>query len=373
MELLRWLLALFLLIICLMALGGAISIGMNFYNSEDSVSMGLSGENLKYGAAAQLLPDSLLFDNGGSSTQSQCSYDYHVTFDGRTIESGAQTNNGVFSWGTLVDADSKGDGSRTFRVSAKNAVKDGALKSHYGNPDLKVDATTQAVNSAYTQAASITSNTLVMQGSGGTTKDINAADSSSSINSANNGARSGEDIMDENTKQAKSDPLTVVPASGNTIPIQGVDQTIRVIGSDKTGSLVVQVLGETNVAWMDKIVSDRSRLNFGTTVQGTSKFQMSKLGMEGKATNFPTQILPPGNVKITSKTQTELDLENLQKYIAEQGKAFSEKYPQPITNPLWYYLKESAFVNPIPSDPSAPANIPQDCYFMSMGFGIRNY
>ena len=44
--------------------------------------------------------------------------------------------------------------------------------------------------------------------------------------------------------------------------------------------------------WMDKIDSDPSKLKFGTAIQGTSKYQMNELGMEGKATNFPTQILP---------------------------------------------------------------------------------
>ena len=78
-------------------------------------------------------------------------------------------------------------------------------------------------------------------------------------------------------------------------------------------------------------------------------------------------------MKITSKTQTEQDLENLQKYIDEQHNAFSEEYPGPITDPLWYYLKESAYVNPIPADPSGPAIVPQDYYFMSMGFGVKNY
>ena len=199
MKLSSWLLALLLLIMCLTALGGAISISMDFYNSQDSVSMGLSGENLNYAAVAQLKPDSLLFDNGGSSTQPQCSYDYHVTFDGQTIESGAQTNNGVFSWATVVDADSRGDGSRTFTVSAQNAVKDGTLKSHYGNPDLKVDATTHAVKSVYMQTAGITPNTLVMQGSGGTTKDINAGDSRSTTR--NNDGQSANDRRDSKIPQ----------------------------------------------------------------------------------------------------------------------------------------------------------------------------
>src|SRR5271157_1024533 len=185
-----WLLALFLLIMCLTALGGAISVSMDFYNSQDSMSMGLSGENLNYAAATELKPDSLLFDNGGSSTQPQCSYDYHVTFDGKTLGAGVETNNGVFSWNTLVDADSKGDGSRTFSLSPKSAVKDGTLKSHYENPDLKVDATTQAVNSAYVQGAGITTNNLDMQGSGSTLNDINAAESISSTDNANKDSQS---------------------------------------------------------------------------------------------------------------------------------------------------------------------------------------
>ena len=357
MKLSSWLLALFLLIMFLTALGSAISLSMDFYNSQDSLSMGLSGENLNYAAAAQLKPDSLLFDNGGSSTQPQCSYDYHVTFDGQTIESGAQTNNGVFSWATVVDADSRGDGSRTFTVSAKNAVVDGTLKTHYGNPDLKVDATTHAVKSVYMQSAGITQNTLDMQGLGGTTKDINA----------------GGDTSDKSTNDANSNPSTVAPASDNTVPIQGVDQVIKVTGSDKTGGIVTQALGVTNVRWMDKIDSDPSKLGFGTVIQGTSKYQMNELGMAGKVTGFPTQILPPGNVKITSKTQTEQDLENLQSYIDEQHNEFSGEYSGPITDPLWYYLKESAYVNPIPVDPSGPAVVPQDYYFMSMGFGVRNY
>lgn len=336
-------------IMCIITLGEAISLNMDFYNSQDSVSMGLSGENLNYGAVAELKPDSLLFENGGSSTQPQCFYDYHVAFDGQTIESGAQTNNGIFSWSTLVDADSKGDGSRTFRVSPSAAVKDGTLKSHYSNSDIKVDTTTIAIKSTFKQIAGITQATLNIADSGKTLKDIDAASSNSKGTNANKDGKATEDT------------------------IQGVDQVIRVTGSEKTGSIVTQALGETNVAWVDKVVSNPSETKFGTAIQGTSKYQLSALGMEGKATNFPTQILPPGNVKINSKTQTEQDLENLQKYIDDQEKIFSDKYPQPITKPLWYYLKESAYVNPIPKDPSAPANIPRDYYTMSMNFGMKKY
>ena len=373
MKLLCWLQALFLLIMCLTALGGAISVGVDLYNSQDSMSMGLSGENLNYAAVAELKPDSLLFDNGGSSTQPQCVYDYHVTFDGKTLGSGVETNNGVFSWNTLVDADSKGDGSRAFSLSPKYAVKDGTAKSHYENPDLKVTTKTQAINSAYMQTAAITPDSLSMQGSGGTLKDINAVDSISTNANANNDGQSGEGTSTESAKLAESDPLTVAPTGDNTVSIQGVNQVIRVTGADRSGSIITQALGETNVAWMDKIVSNPSELKFGTAVQGISKYQLSALGMEGKATNFPTQILPPGNVKITSKTQTELNLENLQKYMDEQDKEFSEKYPGPITEPLWYYLDEKAFVNPIPPDPSAPKNVPQDYYMMTMSFGMKNY
>lgn len=372
MKLLCLLQALFLLIMCLTELGGAISVSMNLYNSQDSMSMGLSGENLNYAAAAELKPDSLLFDNGGSSTQPQCFYDYHVTFDGKTLGSGVETNNGVFSWKTLVDADSKGDGSRAFSLSPKYAVKDGTAKSHYENPDLKVATITQAVNSAYKQTAAITPDSLTMQGSGVTLKDINAADSISTSSNANNDVRSGEGTSTI-TEVAKSDPLTVDLTGENTVPIQGVNQVIKVTGADRSGSILTQALGETNIEWIDKIVSNPSELKFGTAVQGISKYQLSALGMEGKATNFPTQILPPGNVKITSKTQTELNLENLQKYMDEQDKEFSEKYPGPITEPLWYYLDEKAFVNPIPPDPSAPKNVPQDYYMMTMSFAIKNY
>lgn len=171
MVILTSFLALPLFASCSTALGDTMSLSCSLYNSEDSLSVSLDGENFDFMGSAILDPTSLYYRNGGGSTQPDCSYDYSVSFDGVTLESGAESDSGAFSWHANADSNYCGDGARSFDLSAKNMVNDGTLSSHYSNPDHSVEEDVDVEGAHYSENIKLSEGDMDAEGLGASHDD----------------------------------------------------------------------------------------------------------------------------------------------------------------------------------------------------------
>lgn len=156
---------------CSTALGDTTSLSCSLYNSEDSLDVSLGGENFDFKGSAILEPTSLYYRNGGGSTQPDCSYDYSASFNGVTLESGAESDSGAFSWHTNADSNYCGDGARSFDLSAKNMVKDGTLSSHYSNPDHGVEEDVDVDGAHYSESIKLSEGDMDAEGQGSSHDD----------------------------------------------------------------------------------------------------------------------------------------------------------------------------------------------------------
>jgi hypothetical protein len=71
-----------LLISCIINANAHIALQMSYYNSEDDMSISLEGENLAFDSFCTLEPDSIMYDNGGSSKNTDADYSYALTLNG---------------------------------------------------------------------------------------------------------------------------------------------------------------------------------------------------------------------------------------------------------------------------------------------------
>jgi len=356
MRLLK-LLSLFLLSICLSGMGDAVvSLQMSLCNSDDDLSIDLIAENMDFHAMANLMPDSLLYQNGGVSTQPDGYYSYSITLNGETLESGAETNSGSFSLSATADSNSYGDGSSRFSLGANSKVKNGDLKIYYANPDNRVEETIHTDNAVYSQKVMTTPSSMKSSGLGaiiGTSQpDSNAGDSN---------AEEGFDQKENNN----DNPPEESPQ------ITGVREVMSVTGA-KSAIIETNVNGNTLAQWRDGFRSNPSGYAFGQEIQGIVRTSLNELEMKGEAMGFPTQRLPPGDVKISSRHVSEIEEEARFKHIIGEISAFKEEYPQSETPALWYYLNQKAYINPEEGDSPGITHKPLELYKMSMGFTITD-
>jgi hypothetical protein len=343
-----------LLIVLLISLAAtaeaSVSLQMNFYNSDDSMSMSLEGYNLEFESFCELAPDSLLYNNGGTSKKDDAEYSYSLSLNGESLYSAARTDSGKFDFHGNIDAgSSQGD---LFRVSARGAVKDGGINLAYGNNELKVREVVDTENSGYQQEVQIKPGYVSSQGSGSTLQPVPG-------------------LMEKLTASGDSSGSTQT-----TQAIQGIRHSLELEYAEKTGSIYTDVMGSTEAQWATKVSCDSNNYFFGVKVRGISMEPLNDLDMTGKASNFPTQILPPGRVNISYNSDFMLpDFKSPENYAAVVDDEFSEfdaQYPGISTPSLWYSLN-NLYYNKVPmtytpiSDPSVGLEI----YNFGMGFAVN--
>ncbi len=323
--------------------GYSIDLSMNFYNSFDDLSVSLAGENLDFDGSAILMPDSLKYSNGGQSNQPEGYYSYSIALNDNAIGSGAATNSGAFGWQTKVDLNSKGDGSRTFTLSKYNFVEDGILESSSSNPNTKIDQVIIANNAAYLQKATISQDCINSNGKG-VTMEIKTADQSPT---------EPENAQDAPTKGF----LTITGVSQ--------DDTFVIISTNAQGDM--------NTQFGDRIRSVPSNFDAGNSVVGYSKTQMTNLEMVGQATGFPTQRLPPGDLKASIKEGTEgtpPEIVSIGEHYQQEMTSFRNRYPQ-SSNPLWYLIDQRACIPLYESENIYSPAYSGELFTMNMDFSVR--
>jgi hypothetical protein len=392
----------------LMCANANIALQMSFFNSDDEMAMSLEGENLAFESFCALEPDSLLYDNGGSSKQPDAQYSYSLSLNGDTMFSSAKTDSGKFGWSGHIEAG--GDsGSNSLGVSPNSAVVDGTLNIAYGNNEFQVQETVKAVNSGYGQSAKLSPGAVISAGSGSTLKPVpglaenllarSTNQPSTSTTKTNDDTITGkgktsassndpktDNVNQEGTKETPESQVTSgtgsspgsAPESVESQP-QGIKYSINVQNgaNNKQGSINADIMGPTEAQWLTQVNYDSNGYLFGVKARGIGLAPIDELDMIGQATGFPQQILPPGNVEISYKDKpgSEIDPFDAEEYAELAGKEsqkFDSAYDGKSTPALWYYLN-NLYQNKVLidlQDTSGNRLLPLEKYQLSMAFNV---
>jgi hypothetical protein len=384
-AILMWIL---LVVSCMINANAHIALQMSYYNSEDDMSISLEGENLAFDSFCTLEPDSILYDNGGSSKNIDADYSYALSLNGETVFSSAETDSGMFGWSGHAEAG--GDlGLDQLKVSSTSAVKDGRLNIAYGNNDFKVQEMIEAEESGYSQKAKITPKSVDSDGSGSTLQSVPGLAENLLARSTNVAATATTET-DANAKKAKEktqaastdsqtdgnsqeSPSGAGDSSESTTENKDLHQGIKYFmavedsANNKHGSIEAQIMGSTEAQWKTQVKFGSDEYLFGVKTRGIGLAPIDELSIIGKATGFPTQILPPGNVNI----KYEDKITEYTKSIEKELQDFDSEYAGKTTPALWYYLN-NLFQNEaqIPSYTSTDSLAPLERYQLSMAFNV---
>jgi hypothetical protein len=376
---------------CMINANAHIALQMSYYNSEDDLSISLEGENLAFDSFCTLEPDSIFYDNGGSSKNTDAGYSYALSLNGETEFSSAETDSGMFGWSGHAEAG--GDlGLDQLKVSSTSAVKDGMLNIAYGNNDFKVQETIEAEESGYSQKARITTNSVDSDGSGSTLQPVpglaeNLLARSTKIDATATTETDANAItLKDKTQAASTDsqtdgnsqesPSSAGDSSESTTENKNSPQGIKYFmavedsANNKQGSIDAQIMGSTEAQWKTQVKFDSDEYLFGVKTRGIGLAPIDELSIIGKATGFPTQKLPPGNVNIKYEDKITKYTESIEKELQD----FDSEYAGKTTPALWYYLN-NLFQNEaqIPSYTSTDSLAPLERYQLSMAFNVGGY
>ncbi|MEM0498037.1 MAG: hypothetical protein QW781_00880 [Methanothrix sp.] len=340
----------------------SISIRMGCYNSNDEMGMSIDGTNVMFDAFCALEPESLEYSNGGSSTFSEADYSYSLSLNGRTLFSNAETDSGMFSWSGRIEAGGE-LGLDVIRASSKSAVRDGRLNVGYGNDEFKVYEIVEAADSGYQQQAQLDPGSVASRGTGSTLRPVSGLEENLKLRTNGNA----------DTMKADDGAAT---AQEDTSTLQGIRYSIGVQAPriDKQGSIDACVMGQTEAQWATEVNFNPENYFFGMRAIGIGFAPIDELGMTGQATEFPVQILPPGNVEIQYRDKTAPDTpEPWEKYlevVEEKSREFDNTYGG-STPALWYYL-ENVFKNEVPVNIQYTTGYlkPLERYQLSMVFKV---
>lgn len=312
---------------CIINAGASVDLQMGYYNSNDDTSMSLEGSNLNFGSTCTLLPQSIEYNNGGASIQPRTEYSYSLSLNGETAFSSAETDSGMFAFqGSVKAGGYKND--NLLKVSAKSGVKDGHLKTAYGNDEFMVQEEVEAENSVYEQRADLDPNSVSSTGFGSTLTPVPGLAENLMARSTGQAAPSTEDAGSSTTERRE----------------QGVEYSLQVqnVRDEREGYVDANVMGLTEAQLATQVKFGGEGYLFGTKMRGIGFAPIDDLSMEGQATGLPIQTLPPGDVEISYRDPPSSDepepWEEYTDLVDEESEKFDSEYPGESTPALWYYL-----------------------------------
>lgn len=328
----------FLIMICLAgAVKAEIGLQMDFYNPDDSLSVGLSAENMKFDAGVSLMPDSVSYQNGGKSIAQDSYYSYQVVLNGEKITSAAKTDSGSLGWSTTAYSGGKGVDPDQLAVKHSDMVQNGTLYTCDTNNDYKIEQTMHTFNAiGYQQGTTM----LHLMSSSGI----------------------GQTIENSLTDQ-----------------IKGFQDTINVehlVGEKKPADIDLNVNGDTDAQWQYNFVSNPAQYTFGQSVIGIMRpSDTNNLTMKGEAAGFPTQVLPIQGINISYQLNNANYSESFGRLNSEINESINQSEgiynlpntPKPI--PV-YNFDQNELTNPISINTSGKSTKAEVFYRMSVQFKV---
>lgn len=147
----------------------SISLDCSLYNSDDSLTASMDGENLGFSGSATIEPHSMLYESGGGSNQPDCDYSYSLSLNEEPLASGASSDSGAFTWSSNVGSGDYALGSEVLRLSAKHMVNDGVLSSYFANSEHEVAIEIETDGASYSETFRLDRDSMYSKGMGYTT------------------------------------------------------------------------------------------------------------------------------------------------------------------------------------------------------------
>lgn len=182
-------------------------------------------------------------------------------------------------------------------------------------------------------------------------------------------------VGDSYSNLDNEDPENYDESAAGETQIQGIKHSMELEYADKTGSIYTDVMGSTEAQWATMVSCDSDDYFFGVRVRGISIEPLNDLDMTGKASDFPTQILPPGRVNISYNSDYVLpDFKPPEDYTAiveDEFIDFDAQYPGTSIPSLWYSLN-NLYYNKVPIEytPVSDPSVGLEIYNFGMGFTV---
>jgi hypothetical protein len=372
-----------------------VSLKLNGYNSQDSVSSDMNGQNLNDAASLYLDSQNIIFGNSGASNSKDGGYySFSFKFNDYPQYCWANVVPGAFSWkakvaptwgitspdetftleghhfvcpprpgggdnnqgsgidkGSVADEKSVTGSESVTEQRSTNEQKYGMLVSGYGNGKTEVENSVKVFDAIYNEQINMDANKVESSMSGSTPPadvsepkkkepEVSEVDLSQGLISMSNTyihVESGPSTQEftPNVDHSTVDSPTVTSPLGiQTSGERGFIQKIKVENNKDWSQITAAAFddkSDISLSWTGGVSGRESDISLGLAIQGLSGNPPQELQMVGVGSDIPPQYLPPGKVKIDYKTATELELEQYKQYALAQKDAFYEDYPNTET------------------------------------------
>ncbi len=291
------------------------------YNSEAAVTENVMTNNADYSSVTVLLPYygyaglpySIRSDGAGKSVDEEFSEFSHsilaaTTDDFEHIEANLKIESGEYEWKKGVTASYDG---LAMGMRVECALENGNLEASYGNPFATHTEELTANGAKYAEVAVITPNAIASEGNG---------------------------------KSIKNSSINENPSNGSEDEYGGFSHMIHVedLSQGKWAEITTYLTSnssDTDYEWKTGAKTFTQNSSLGMALTGVSgNGSVETLGMDGEASKFPPQHLPPGKVVITEIIPIFEDLN-------QSVKDFREDFS---TNPaaLYYSIEQECHISP---------------------------
>ena len=310
-QLLRMNSLLIVLLICLLlsvsSVCGTVHMSFTCYNSEARVTENVMTNNADYSGVTVLLPYSIHSKGAGKSVDeksSEFSHSILVAMDENCEKIKASLNAELGEYGWKSDVKVLPDGL-LMGMSVESKIENGNLKATYDNSLATHTEEVTANGAQYSESTIITPDTISSNGMG-------------------------------NSGDGHEADINVNPGEG------GIFHKIRIEGNGKWAEMNSTLTAEpmnTSYAWKKSVNAVTQNSSLGMALVGVSNNGSIKtIEMHGKASNFPAQHLPPGEVVVTTA-----ESESNQVDISEAANEFYEDF---FENPtaLYYNIEQECSI-----------------------------
>jgi hypothetical protein len=388
---------------------GAVTVRISCYNSDSQLSEEIYANHADYSGVTILAPTFISSSGEGKSVDEDFSEFAHRVFaanDGgiETIEARLKAELGDYEWKkeAAVLPDALGMG-----MSVECGIEDGALEASYRNSHAAHTEEVQARQASYSEATTITPFAILSDGNGAggagelgiATNNKEGEDNKADDNGkeADNGdaadskgekgctsdAGSGADKTTSKKDNGDGDKVEGAEDSGegtdtnsDSSDESGIFHTTAVDGQGKWANVQMNLAGSAEnmrYEWEKKVNANTQNAFLGLRLTGGSTDgAVTTLAMDGEASNFPAQHLPPGEVVVTTVTEEIEDEEDDDLFnMTEAAGEFYDEFSEAPTV-LYYTIDQECSIPPPGKADSDVMDLTYEEYFnLAMGFTIK--
>jgi hypothetical protein len=372
-----------------------VSIKTTCYNSNSIVSENLRTENADYYGVIVLAPAYIVSDGAGKSVDDEFSEFYHSVFaanEGDLERIAAylnlKTESGGYEWAKGVTASYEG---LSMGMSVDCEIENGNLDASYHNSLSSHSEELMTKGARYSESTIITPSTIASEGIGNSLLKESKPEDDETDKEKSDGKNEKE--LEDNTNKDYSDSKLCAcektefknDNDNDKNQDENADNYLEDENENSGFYHMIYVEGQGKGKWTEirtnltcesidfdwKKSAKTFHLNssMGMALSGGSKNGSVKiLEMDGEASNFPAQHLPPGEVVI-STVEPEVDITvEPEVDISEAANEFYDDFFQsPIA--LFYSIEQECFIPPGGSYQTGTSNTLEGDYFqLGMGF-----